>query len=633
VKPITSLLKNDTKFNWSLRCNEAFEQLKVLLTTAPVLAQPDIEKPFDVFCDASGSGLGCVLMQEGRVIAYASRQLRRHEEHYPTHDLELAAMVHALKIWCHYLLGNICHIYTDHKSLKYIFTQSELIMRQRRWLELIKDYELEIHYHPGKANVVAHALSRKAFCHCLTMKTSDIMLCQEMEKLNLGMIQHGTSNHLKLESVFLQRIIDAQRNEEGMKQIHEKMEAGKANCFRKDDQGVVWFNNRIVVPKNDEIHQQILDEAHLSRYSIHPGSTKMYHDLKQHYWWTKMKIEIACYVARCDTCRRVKAIHMKTAGPLQSLPIPTWKWEDISMDFIVGLPRTAKGYDSIWVIIDRLTKIAHFLPVKPDHPVVVYAQLYIAHILSLHGVPKTIVPDRGPQFVAKFWEALHKSLGTKLLHSSAYHPQTSGQTERVNQILEDMLRACVLEFPHKWDDCLPLAKFSYNNSYQESIKMAPFEALYGRRCHTPLIWSEPGERWFFRPDMVKETEEKVQRIIHNLKEAQARQKSYADKQRKPLYFQVEDYVYLKVSPMKGVSRFGVKGKLAPRCIGPFPVLEQCGPVAYRLQLPETLSVVHNVFHVSQLKKCLRVPDRAVEVTKVALEPDLTYSEHPIRVLD
>jgi hypothetical protein len=224
-------------------------------------------------------------------------------------------------------------------------------------------------------------------------------------------------------------------------------------------------------------------------------------------------------------------------------------------------------------------------------------------------------------------------LGTKLLHSSAYHPQTSGQTKRVNQILEDMLRACVLEFPQKWDDCLPLAEFSYNNSYQENIKMAPFEALYGRQCRTPLNWSKPGERCFFRPDMVRETEEKVRQIIHNLKESQARQKSYADKRRKPSYFLIGDYVYHKVSPIKGISHFGVKGKLAPRYIGPFLVLEQCGPVAYRLQLPETLSTVHNVFHVSQLKKCLRVPDQTLEVTDVALEPDLTYSEHPIRVLD
>jgi hypothetical protein len=239
--------------------------------------------------------------------------------------------------------------------------------------------------------VVADALSRKASCHCLTVKTPDITLCQEMENLNLGMIQYGTLTQLKLESVLLQKIVDAQRNDKGMKHIHEKIEAGKANCFRKDDQGIVWFNDRIVVPKDVEVRQQILDEAHLSRYAIHLGSTKMYQDLKQHYWWTKMKIDIARYVARCDTCRRVKAIHMKTAGPLQSLPIPTWKWEDISMEFIVGLPRTAKGFDSIWVIIDRLTKIAHFLTVKTSYLVLTYAQIYIVRILRLHGIPKTIV--------------------------------------------------------------------------------------------------------------------------------------------------------------------------------------------------------------------------------------------------
>jgi hypothetical protein len=247
-----------------------------------------------------------------------------------------------------------------------------------------------------------------------------------MENLNLGMIRHGTSNHLKLESVILQRIIDAQKNDEGMKHIREKIKAGKTNCFQEDNQGVVWFKNRIVVPKNEEVCWQILNEAHLSRYSIHPESTKMYQDLKQHYWWTKMKIEIACYVARCDTCRRVKAIHLKAAGPLQSLPIPTWKWEDISMDFIGGFPRTAKGYDSIWVIIDRLTKIAHFLPVKTVHPVVVYAQLYIARILSLHVVRRLLCrivdhnsyPNSGKNFTSPWvpncstvWPIILKQVG------------------------------------------------------------------------------------------------------------------------------------------------------------------------------------------------------------------------------
>jgi transposase InsO family protein len=233
------------------------------------------------------------------------------------------------------------------------------------------------------------------------------------------------------------------------------------------------------------------------------------------------------------------------------------------MDFIVGLPKTSKGYDSIWVIVVRFTKVAHFLSVKTLYPTKTYAKLYIARIMSLHGVPKTIVSDRGPQFISRFWEDFHKSLGTKLIHSSAYHPQTSGQTKRLNQILEDMLRACVLAYFGKWDECFPLAEFSYNNSYQESIKMAPFEALYGPWCRTPLNWSGPGERYFFGPDLVKEAEDKVKLIQQRLKIAQHHHKHYADKRRRPLYFQVGDFVYLKVSPIKGVIRFGIKGKLAP----------------------------------------------------------------------
>ena len=189
-----------------------------------------------------------------------------------------------------------------------------------------------------------------------------------------------------------------------------------------------------------------MDEAHLSKFSIHPGSTKMYQDLKQNFWWTRMKREIAKYVSECDTCRRVKASHLKVAGTLQPLPIPSWKWEDISMDFIVGLPKTPHGHDSIWVIVDRLTKTAHFIPVKTAYTAVKYAEIYLERIVCLHGVPKTIISDRGTQFVARFWEHLQLSLGTKLIRSSAYHPQTDGQTERVNQNLETYLRyMCLLQ--------------------------------------------------------------------------------------------------------------------------------------------------------------------------------------------
>jgi len=212
-----------------------------------------------------------------------------------------------------------------------------------------------------------------------------------------------------------------------------------------------------VVPKKLELQKQILDEAHLSRYSIHPGSNKMYQDLRQRLWWTRMKREVAQYVSECDICKRVKASHLRPAGLLQPLTIPSGKWEDISMDFIVGLPKTAKGYDSIWVVVDRFTKSAHFIPVKAGYKSHQYAELYIARIVSLHGIPKTIISDRGSQFVARFWEQLHAALGTQLIRSSAYHPQTDGQTERINQILEDMLRACALTYSQKWDDCLPLS--------------------------------------------------------------------------------------------------------------------------------------------------------------------------------
>jgi hypothetical protein len=382
-----------------------------------------------------------------------------------------------------------------------------------------------------------------------------------------------------------------------------------------EHQGVVWFNNHIVVPKDHQLHKQILDEAHLSKFSIHPGSTKMYQDLRRNFWWTRMKREVAKYVSKYDTCQRVKASHLKVSGTLQPLPIPSWKWEDISMVFIVGLPNTSQKHDSIWVINDRLTKVAHFLPVHTTYTAKKYAEIYLEQIIRLHGVPKTIISDRGAQFNARFWKQLQSSLGTKLIRSSAYHPQTDGQTERVNQILEHMLRACIIHYGTNWDKCLALAEFSYNNSYQSSLQMAPFEALYGRRCRTPLSWCETGERKIFRPDLVTEAENKVQLIQANLKAAQSRQKCYVDQRRKPLQFQVGDYVYLRVSPTKGVQRFGIKGKLAPRYVGPFEITKACGLVAYRIRLPSQLAAIHDVIHISQLKKCIKVPTEIIHVAE------------------
>jgi hypothetical protein len=343
-----------------------------------------------------------------------------------------------------------------------------------------------------------------------------------MEQLNLGMLNNVKATIMEVESTLEEEIRKGQVSDEKIKEIKTQISLGKAPDFTEDDQGTVWFKKRICVPKIEHLCQLILREAHDSAYSIHPGSTKMYQDLKEKYWWYGLKRDVATHVALCDVCQRVKAEHQRPAGLLQPLKVPEWKWEEIGMDFIVRLPRTRDGYDSISVIVDRLTKVAHLIPVKTTYSGAQLAELYMSRIVCLHGVPKKIVSDRGTQFTLRFWKRLHESMDTKLNFSSAYHPQTDGQTERTNQVLEDMLRACALKHGRSWDKSLPYAKFSYNNSYQASLKMTTFEALYGRKCRTPLYWNQTGESQVFGPEILQEAEKQVQIIRENLKTAQSR---------------------------------------------------------------------------------------------------------------
>ncbi|GJZ51897.1 putative reverse transcriptase domain-containing protein [Tanacetum coccineum] len=368
------------------------------------------------------------------VIAYASRQLKIYEKNYTTHDLELGAVVFALKTWRHYLYRTKSVIYTDHKSLQHIFDQKELNMHQRRWIELFSDYECEIRYHPRKANVVANALSRKD------------------------------------------------------------------EAFKEENASAERLHGTI-----------IMDEAHKTRYYLHSGADKMYYDLRDMYWWPESF-------------------------------------------------RDAIGYE--------------------------------------YGLSSS-----------------------------------DGQSERIIQTMEDMLRACVIDFGGSWDVHLPLAEFSYNNSYHSRIRCAPFEALYGRKCRSPVLWVEIRESRLIGPELVQETTDKVVLIKDKLKVVRDRQKSYNDNRRKPLEFEVGDQVLLKVSPWKGMIHFGKKGKLAPRYVGPFEILEKISPVAYRLRLPEELSSVHDTFYVSNLKKCLSDANLHVPLDEIKVDKTFRFVEEPVEIMD
>ncbi|GJT41190.1 putative reverse transcriptase domain-containing protein [Tanacetum coccineum] len=469
---------------------------------------------FIVYCDASTKGLGAALMQREKVIAYASRQLKIHEKNYTTHDLELRAV---------------------------------------------------IRYYPGKANVVADALSRKEREPPLRVRALVMTIGLNLPK----------------------QILDAQTEDGKLRLIKNKDVGGMLVENSKDPKklrtkklkprtdGTLCLNDKSWLPCYGDLRTVIMHESHKLKYSIHPGSEKMYQDMKKLYWWLNMKANIATYVSKCLTCAKVKAEHQRPSGLLVQPDIPQWKWDNITMDFVTKLPKSSQGYDTIWVIVDRLTKSVIFVPMRETDPMDKLARMYLKEVVTRHGIPLSIICDRDPRFASNFWRSLQNALGTSLDMSTAYHPQIDGQSERTIQTLKDMLRACAIDFGKGWVNHLPLVEFSYNNSYHASIKVAPFEALYGRKCHSPVCWAEVGEVQHTGPEIVQGTTEKIVQIKQRMQEARNRQKSYADLKRKLMEFQVGNKVMLKVSPWKGVVCFGKWGKLNPRYVGPFKVLEKC----------------------------------------------------------
>ncbi|GKB88184.1 putative reverse transcriptase domain-containing protein [Tanacetum coccineum] len=465
-----------------------------------------------VYCNASHKRLGAVLMQREKVIAYASRQLKVHEKKYTTHDLEQGAVMFALKMWRHYLY------------------------------ELLSDYDCEIRYHLGKANVVADDLSRK-----------------EGKPLRVQALV--MTIWLNLPKQFLSAQSKA-RKEENF--INEDFH-GMINKLEPRADGTLCLNNRSWIPCLGELRALIMHESHKSKYFIHPGLDKMYQDLKKLYWWPNRR---------------------------QKLPVMS--------------ASTAAGQDTIWVIVDRLTKSAHFLPMREDDTLEKLTRLYLKEVVSNHGVPVTIISDRDGKFTSHFWKSLNKALGTRLDMSTTYHPETDGQSERTIQTLKDMLRACVLDFGKGWDRHLPLVEFSYNNI---------------------------GDSQLTGLEIIHKTTEKIVQIKSRIQAARDRQKSYADVRRKPLEFQVGDKVMLKVSPWKGVIRFGKRGKLNTRYIGPFKIIAKIGTVSYRLELPEKLSRVHSAFHVSKLKKCMAGEPLVVPLDEIQVDDKLNFIKEPVEIMD
>ncbi|GJX84253.1 putative reverse transcriptase domain-containing protein, partial [Tanacetum coccineum] len=406
-------------------------------------------------------------------------------------------------LWRHYLYGTKCVVFTDCKSLQYILNKKELNMRQHRWIELLSDYDCEIRYHPGKANVVADALSRKERIKPLRVRALMMTVHIDLSKQILE-AQKEAMKKKNVKAKNLGRLI---------KQIFE---------FRPN--GTRCFGNRVWLSRFSGLRDLIMHESHKSKNSIHLGSDKMYQDLKLLYWWANMKVRIATYVSKCLTCAKVKAEHQKPSGLLQQPEIPVWKWERITMDFVSGFSRTPSGYDTIWVIVDRLTKSVHFLTMKKMHSMEKLTRLYLKEI---------------------------EALGMNLDMSTAYHPQTDGQSERTIQTLEDMFRAYVIDLEIQ-----------------------------------PVCWSEVRDSQITGPELIRETTEKIVQIKNRLLTARSLQESYADKRAKSLEFEVGDMVLLKVSPWKGVVRFGKRGKLSPCYIGPFKILARVCPVAYTWKLPK-----------------------------------------------
>jgi len=550
----------------------------VRLTSAPLLQLPDFGKTFELECDASGVGIGGLLMQGGKPVAYFSEKLNGPTLNYSTYDKEFYALVRSLETWQHYLWPKEFIIHSDHESLKYLRMQNKLNRRHAKWVEFIESFPYIIKHKKGKDNVIADALSRR-----------------------YTMLSQLDCRIFGLESIKGQYELDA-----AFKDVILNCKEGRAwNKFVLND-GYLFRANRLCIPVGS-VHLLLLQEAHGGGLMGHFGATKTLDVLANHFFWPQMRRDVQRFVSRCTTCQKAKS-HLNPHGLYMPLHVPSIHWADISMDFVLGLPRTKRGRDSVFVVMDRFSKMAHFIPCHKSDDVVHIADLFFQEIVRLHGMPSTIVSDRDAKFLSHFWRTLWNKLGTKLLFSTTCHPQTDGQTEVVNHTLGTMLRAVLKKNLKMWEECLPHVEFAYNRATHSTTKVSPFQVVYGFNPRAPIdilplptserIHSEAKERAEFILKIHETTKQNIEKMTEKYRVA-------GSKGKKELKLEPGDLVWLHLRKERFLDLR--KSKLMPRADGPFKILEKINDNAYKLELPPEFGV-SPTFNISDLKPYLGEED-------------------------
>lgn len=614
--PLTDLLRGDgigKEFTLSQEAREAFHTLKDRLTSTPVLALPDFSKEFRVTTDASKYAMGMMLSQiddsgKERPIAFESHKFRDYEKNWATPDKELSGIVHALNIWRHYLDGQKITVFTDHEALKYIQQQPKLNQRQARWLQHIQSYDLNIQHMPGRLNLVADALSRRPD------HADDI---EHITVSALNVVHIAVSNKMQEET----------RKGYEVDEYFSKLISQPNNKFKVIDGLIYLVQNthyRLCIPNITNIRLKILEENHDIPIAGHMGFEKTYNNVARHYWWPNMGKLVKQFVQSCDYCQRAKGKNQLPPGSLMSIDIPQERWEVVSMDFVLGLPKTKAGYDCIMTVVDKLSKRAHLLKTYTTADARDTANLFINEIFRLHGLPKAIISDRDSKFTSKFWQNLFKRLGTTLQLSTANHPQTDGQTERLNRTIEDMLRCVVNYHQSDWDEKLPLVEFAYNNSVNASTKMTPFHLDTGRDPLLPQDLLTHVHDLETRNEAANELATHLRNIVQiardNLLTAQERQTRYYNEKHRSIEFNVGDLVLVESSYLlTPQERAREKDKLKFKRSGPYTIIEKLSSLAYRVELPPTCKA-HNVFNIAALTpyRSNTLEGRRVETTPPAV---------------